>query len=96
MNVRYPAQEQPPRELVPQDLVHSAQASRYLGTSAAMLQGGLAAAEAGSRPWHHPGDAGFIGMHNARVTGSWRLLPRFQKKPEKPCSVPLRGQCKKL
>jgi hypothetical protein len=44
------------------------------------IQGSLATAQTGSKPWHCPHDTGFAGMQNARITGSWRLPPEFQRK----------------
>jgi hypothetical protein len=29
------------------------------------------AAHVSGRPWHHPYDAGFAGVQNARAVGSW-------------------------
>lgn len=34
----------------------------------------------GRRPWHCPGEHGFVGLQKAREMGSWRLPPRFQRK----------------
>lgn len=56
------------REIFPQ-----VQLSRHSEASVALIQGGQAAAWAGSRPWHYPHGTGFSGMKNARVIYLWRL-----------------------
>lgn len=38
------------------------------------------AAHTGGKPWHHPCDSSFIGRQHARIVGSERFLPRFQRK----------------
>jgi hypothetical protein len=57
----------PPKEVFPQIQPH-----RYSEATAAVVQGAPCC--------HHPHDASFAGRQTARVTGSWRLLLRFQRK----------------
>jgi hypothetical protein len=45
-----------------------------------MVQEFSATTQTGSRPCHYQHDAGFAGMQSLRVMGSWRHLPKFQRK----------------
>jgi hypothetical protein len=53
---------------------------KHLEVTIAIVQGDLATAQVGCRPWHHPREADFASMQNARITLLWRLAPRFQRK----------------
>jgi hypothetical protein len=56
-------------------------ASQVLRGCCVHVQQSLTMPGAGSRPWHHPVDAGLSHTQSARVVESWRFLPRFQRKP---------------
>lgn len=68
------------KEVVSQDSLHYDQEARHSEATAAVVQGATTIAQASSRTWHCPADAGFPDMQNIRVVGSWRLLCSFQRK----------------
>lgn len=66
-----------------------------------MTEADLGAACAGGRPGCHLRDAGFAGLQNARVIGSWKLVPGLPGKAWEArecgacwrlCRQPLMGQ----
>lgn len=58
-----------------------------------MAQEDLITARAASQPWCDPHDAGFTGMQNAGVVGSWSLPFRFQRKSWEAQKWPMRDRC---
>lgn len=58
-----------------------------------MIQKDLASADGDSRSYHHPCNAGFTNMENARIIHTERLPIRFHRMSGKPGKESQRGQC---
>lgn len=84
-----------PRKLVPWGSFSGAQLSRYPETSTVMTQGVLRLLLEVALTLTSLYGAGFIGMQNVNVIGSWRLLPRFHKETWEARQHTLRVQCGK-